>query len=177
MKVVLLTFFIWQIRKLRPRGHTSTVKEAVRSTFEPALRSGLVTPHCAAWPSLFETDLTLIAVSVLLFFMFKCTDFARSPILIFFAFSSCKDWWEKVVLKSNILFVVKWLFISILKTKVDDGNCFSPICSVISVNVKTRFAFCEIMAQISLCVFFNHDSDFLFPPRLGLVVSFALVCF
>lgn len=71
-------------------------------------------------------------------FMFKCIDFRAVP----FAFSFCKDWWRKVALGTDPLFVVN-LAVSILKIKMDDGLCISPICSVISANVRTRFVLCR----------------------------------
>lgn len=65
-----------------------------------------------------------------------------------------------------------WLFISVLKTKIDNGRCLSTICPVISINVKTGFAFSEIMAQVSFCIlqcsFFNNDSDFFISTKVGL---------
>lgn len=56
------------------------------------------------------------------------------------------------------------------------AECVSPICSVISANVRTRFVLCRTMAPISICVlwrsFLNCNSDSCFAPRLGLILSF-----
>lgn len=149
-------------RKLRDRVQQMW-RGAPRASWE-----GMVLPG-----SYCEIDLSLILgwVFLLPFFMFKCIDFCVAP----FAFSFCKDWWRKAVLGSDPLFVVT-LAVSILKTKMDDGRCVSPICSVISANVRARFALCRTVALVSVCVlwcsFLNWNSDSCFAPRLGLVLSF-----
>lgn len=103
--------------------------------------------------------------------MFKCIDFCAVP----FAFSFCKDWWRKVALGTDPLFVVN-LAVSILKIKMDDGLCISPICSVISANVRTRFVLCRTLVLVSFCVlqrcFLNCSSDSCFALRLGFSFSF-----
>lgn len=143
-----------------------------RATAVEGAARGLLGGCGAAWLLLSETDLSLILgwVWLLPFFMFKCIDFCVVP----FTFSFCKDWWRKVVLGSDPLFVVS-LAVSISKTKMDDGRCISPICSVISTNVRTRFALCRTLALVSVCVlrcsFLNCNSDSCFAPRLGLVLS------
>lgn len=56
-----------------------------------------------------------------------------------------------MALGTDALFVVN-LAVSILKIKMDDGLCISPICSVISANVRTRFALCRTLVLVSFCV-------------------------
>ena len=141
-----IILFILQMRKLRPWGHV--VKEGrdkVRIwTLSPGLGSWL---HCGVsslivwnWPHFFPCSNALAFV------------LCFSDPFVFLAFSCYKARWKKVVLKRDPIFAVNWLFISVLKTKIGGGHSLSTICLVISVNVRTRFAFPEIMAQVSFCV-------------------------
>lgn len=124
------------------------------------------------WPPLCCLVLNCLKLTSL-FFMFRCIGFCFVFFLtfVFFAFSCYKDWWKKLVLKSDRVFAVNVVVHRCFNNQNRWCQCVGTVCSVIFVNVKARFTFSEIMVEFPSVfgnAFFNNDSDFLISTKVWL---------